>query len=136
MDTPQPLLIPREEISEEFLRASGPGGQNVNKVSTAVRLYWNIPCSRILDDCQRARLLEKLAARLDQAGTLAIFVQTHRTREANRTRAVALLHELVNAALHVPKKRRPTRPTRASIQRRLDNKKLHSAKKQDRGRQF
>ena len=134
---PQPQLrIPRDEIHEEFLRASGPGGQNVNKVSTAVRLYWNIPRSRVLTEEQRDRLLAKLASRLDGDGTLALFVQIHRTREANRAEAWNHLTELVNAALRVPKKRHPTRPTGGSVRRRLEQKKRHSDKKQERRQSF
>jgi ribosome-associated protein len=122
-----PLEIPDAEISFTFVRGSGPGGQNVNKVSTTAQLRFNLAGSALLDDASRARLRALAGHRLIGDDEILIVARNHRTQEGNRREALARLHELVTRALHPPKTRRPTRPTRASKERRIAGK-LHRQK--------
>jgi ribosome-associated protein len=117
------IAIDEREIEESFIRASGPGGQNVNKLATAVQLRFDVRRSPSLPAAVAIRL-EKLAGhRLTNDGVLVITAQRHRTQERNRADALARLVELVAQAAVVPKRRRPTRPTFASRLRRLEGKK-------------
>jgi ribosome-associated protein len=114
--------IDEREISERFVRASGPGGQNVNKVSTAVELRFDVRASRALPPAV-ARRLERLAGRrLTDEGVLVIRAERFRTQEQNRADARARLAALVEQALVAPKPRIPTKPSRAERQRRLQGK--------------
>jgi ribosome-associated protein len=117
------IAIDESEISETFIRASGPGGQNVNKLSTAVQLRFDVRHSPSLPDEVRARLERLAGRRLTNDGVLVITAQRYRTQERNREDALARLVELVQAATVRPVKRRPTRPTFASKVRRLEGKK-------------
>ena len=129
-----PISIPDSELTETFVRASGPGGQNVNKVSTAVQLRFDVRHSPSLPAGVRERLLALGGSRVTQDGVLIITSRVHRTQEANRAEARARLDELIARAEIVPKSRRPTRPTLGSKVRRLTAKSQRSASKKLRGR--
>jgi ribosome-associated protein len=117
------IAIDEREIEESFIRASGPGGQNVNKLSTAVQLRFDVRGSPSLPDDVRARLERLAGRRLTRDGVLVLTAQSHRTQPRNREEALERLVELIRQAAVRPIKRRPTRPTKASRQRRLEGKK-------------
>ena len=128
------LQIPDDELVEKFVRAAGPGGQNVNKVASAVELRFDVAASRVLPDALRARLLARRDRRLTDEGVLVIQANRFRDQGKNRDDARARLAEIIRAATIVPKKRIATRPTRASKERRIEAKKSRSAIKRGRGR--
>lgn len=127
------LLIPEDELVERFVRSAGPGGQNVNKVASAVELRFDVAGSRVLPDAVRARLLLRRDRRLTDAGVLVIQANRFRDQGKNRGDARERLAALLRAALVTPKRRIATRPTRASKERRIDAKKTRSAIKRTRG---
>ncbi|MDD2480349.1 MAG: alternative ribosome rescue aminoacyl-tRNA hydrolase ArfB [Victivallaceae bacterium] len=122
------IILPIHEFQETFHQSSGPGGQNVNKVATAVRLSWNVAESALPEEVKK-RLLERLFGKLTIDGVLAVTSQTHRSQLQNREAARERLLALIRGALHTPRVRRATRPTRGSVKRRLDSKTKHSIKK-------
>jgi len=126
------LSIPRSELDVRVSRASGAGGQHVNKTSSRVEIFWNVKSSGALSNEQRERLFRRLASRLTSEGSLRIVASDMRSQLRNRGIAEERLVEMVRSALVVPKKRRATRPTRASKEARLDEKKRHSSKKKER----
>ncbi len=126
------LSIPRSELDMRVSRSSGAGGQHVNKTSSRVEIFWNVLGSRALTDEQRARLREKLASRLTTEGSIRVVASDMRSQSRNRDLAEERLADLVRRALLIPKKRRPTRPTRASKEARLEGKKRLSHKKRER----
>lgn len=126
------LSIPRSELTFRASRAGGPGGQHVNTSSTRVELLWNVERSRAVDSHQRARLREKLAARIDGEGNVRVVASANRSQLRNREDAEVRLATLIRRALVVPKARKKTRPTRGSVEERLRTKKELSRKKQDR----
>jgi ribosome-associated protein len=128
------LHIPDDELVERFVRSAGPGGQNVNKVASAVELRFDVAASRALPDGVRERLLARRDRRLTDEGVLVIQANRFRDQAKNREDARSRLAEVIRAAQFVPKKRIATRPTRASKERRIDAKKTRAKVKQTRGR--
>jgi ribosome-associated protein len=128
------LVIADSELSERFIHASGPGGQNVNKVASAVQLSFDVAHSPSLPGAVRAALLRLGGSRLSKEGVLAITARQHREQERNRADARARLAELILKAATPPKPRRPTKIPRASKRKRLDGKKHRARRKQDRAR--
>ncbi len=128
------LWIPRGELAYKATRSGGPGGQHVNTSSTRVELTWNVGASPSLSPEQRARVLEKLANRIDGEGVIHLASSEHRSQHQNREAATARLAELLAQALHVPKPRRKTRMPRAARESRLRAKRMRSDTKRSRGR--
>jgi ribosome-associated protein len=127
------LAIDDREFEERFVRASGPGGQNVNKVATAVQLRFDVNASSLPDEV-KARLISLSGSRLTTEGVLVIDAREHRTQAQNREAARARLAGLIEQATHRPKKRRPTRPGKAARERRLTSKKQRGQIKEARGK--
>jgi len=133
---PPPAAVPAVDESEveiSAVRAQGAGGQNVNKVSSAIHLRFDVAASS-LPDAVKARLLGRADRRLSDEGVIVIKAQRHRSQELNRRDALARLNDLVARAAQVPTQRKPTRPTRASRERRLEGKSARSEIKAARGK--
>lgn len=126
------LFIPRHELEARATRSGGPGGQHVNTSSTRVEVRWNVRESAILSDEQRARIESKLGKRIDERGFVRVVSSDSRSQKANRERAETRLAELIRKSLIVPRKRRATSPTKASVEKRISEKKHRSAIKRDR----
>ena len=128
------INIPEKEIKEDFIHSSGPGGQNVNKVSTAVQLRFDVKKSSSLPDSVRRRLIRLAGSRMTKDGILVIRAERHRTREQNRKDALSRLADLIVAATKVPRYRIKTKPTQASRIKRLEAKQKRGQLKRRRGR--
>ncbi len=126
------ISIPESEIQIEFTGASGPGGQNVNKVSTKAQLRFAVGASLTLSEIEKERVREKLKNLLTKNDEIILTDQTNRLQSANRDAVVVRFQQLIQDALFVQKTRRPTRPTRASKERRLEAKRQTSSVKQAR----
>jgi ribosome-associated protein len=126
------LEIPDDELSYQFARAGGPGGQNVNKVNTRAQLYFDVANSPTLTQWQRETITRKLCNRMDKDGVLRVDASDHRSQLDNRRAALERFAQLLSIALTVEKIRRKTRVPLAAKRRRLDDKHKHSLKKKDR----
>ncbi len=126
------ITIPFSELNFETSRSGGPGGQNVNKVETRVRLVWDITHTTCLTPHQHAILMKNrlIQDRLDSEGVLSLVCDTHRTQKLNREEVLKRLYEIINKALQPKKKRVATRPTKASVRRRKEEKERRSIVKQ------
>ncbi len=127
------IHISEKEIKEDFIRSGGPGGQNVNKVSTAVQLRFDVENSSSLPDGVRRRLMRLAGSRMTKDGILVIRAERHRTREQNRQDAISRLADLIIAATKVPKYRVKTKPTATSRLKRLEAKQKRGQLKRRRG---
>ncbi len=126
------VSIPMSELRFRFARSSGPGGQHVNRSATQVELLFDVAGSPSLDETQRRRVLTKLKSRIDQEGILHLVSQETRSQLRNREEVVERFQALMRDALRVPRRRRPTRPTRAARERRLEEKRRRSQTKRGR----
>jgi ribosome-associated protein len=129
------VVIPDDELEWKFIRASGPGGQNVNKVSSAVQLRFLLPLNTSLPAAARNRLRALAGQRLNDDGSILITARNERSQEQNRRAAALRLAALIQSALLEPKIRKKTRPTKGSQERRIESKKRRGSTKQGRGGQ-
>lgn len=134
LDTGAGVRVPVSEIVLTAITGGGPGGQHVNRNATRIALTWNVRTSAALTEEQRARVLDKLASRLDGDGTLRIVAGEYRSQQQNRRAALDRLRLLLSRALVVQRPRKATRPTRGSVEARLSGKKQRSEVKQQRRR--
>jgi ribosome-associated protein len=131
--TPAPLVVDAAEVEITAVRAQGAGGQNVNKVSSAIHLRFDVVASSLPDEV-KARLLGRSDRRMSDEGVIVIKAQRHRSQDLNRRDALARLNQLVARAAEAPAVRKPTRPTKASRERRLEGKSVRSQIKARRGK--
>ena len=128
------LVVPDTDLDFSAIRSPGPGGQNVNKVATAVQLRFDLGNSQALDPAVKQRIRARAGHRLNDDGTLLFVARAHRSQERNRADALERLRQLIVASLEPPRPRKPTRPTKASKERRLTGKATRSGVKAGRGK--
>ena len=126
------IVIPAAELTESFVRASGPGGQNVNKVASKAVVRFDLRATTALSDEEKQRALVRLASRLTQGGELIVTSSVTRDQSRNRIAALARLADLLAAAVTRPRRRRPTKPSKGAVERRLDGKLRRARTKRDR----
>lgn len=126
------FIIPENEIQIDFVRSSGPGGQNVNKVSTKAQLHWKVGESQVFDEAEKHRIREVLANRLTKEDEIVLSCDEERSQTRNKEIVIERLNDLVASALVEEEERVPTRPTRASREKRLGEKKIQAEKKKGR----
>jgi len=131
---PTQVVIPEREFEISFVRATGPGGQNVNKVASAAQLRFHVGSSSLMNPAAKARLRVLAGQRLTGTDSILIIARSHRTQEGNRRDALERLQTLIERALVVPKTRHATRPTRGAKERRLEQKSVQQRRKRLRGR--
>ncbi len=129
-----PRRVPEAELTVKAVRSSGPGGQNVNKVSSKIALHWNVDASTAFTPEEKAIIKQRLANRINKAGELYLDSQSERSQPQNRAAVVALLNELITEVLKPQIERIATQPTKGAKERRLEEKKKQARKKQQRGR--
>ena len=130
------VQVPLNELVYTASRASGPGGQHVNTTDSRIQVRWNVRESAALTEAERARICKKLASRLTESGDLILASDTHRSQRRNREEVTERLAVMLREALIPPKPRKKTKPTRASREKRLDEKRKKARTKQDRGKKF
>ena len=128
------IAVPRSELVYRASRSGGAGGQHVNTSSTRIELLWDFQRSQVLEEGEKDRIRKKLGARIDADGMIRVVAGNRRSQLQNRTAAEERLSKLVRDALHVPRKRRATAPTKASKEKRLETKRQQSRKKENRRR--
>jgi len=126
------IVIPAAELSESFVRSGGPGGQNVNKVASKAVVRFDLRATAALSDEEKQRALVRLASRLTQAGELIVTSSVTRDQSRNRIAALARLADLLAAAVTRPRRRRPTKPSKGAVERRLDGKLRRARTKRER----
>lgn len=132
MNVTEQIEIPDDELEWTFSRSGGPGGQNVNKVASKAQLRWKLAASAALPDDVKERLMAQQGGRLTTDGDVLIASQRYRDQDRNRQDCVDKLRAIIAQAVHVPRKRRPTRPSRAATENRLDEKRRRSHTKSGR----
>lgn len=130
------IRIPQSELEMSFVRSSGPGGQHVNKTSTQVEVTFDLLHSSSIPEIDRQRMLAKLQSKLDSEGRLRVTAQESRSQLSNRKAALEKLTLLLKEAARKPKPRKKTKPSKASVEKRLDSKKKHSDAKKNRSMKF
>lgn len=126
--------IPPSELTFTFIRSSGPGGQNVNKLNTKAQLRWNVGRSAVFTPEEKARIRTKLKNKINKEDEVVLYSEKERSQLQNKEFVVEQLHKLVQQALITKKPRRKTRPTKSSIERRIETKKIQGGKKKLRGK--
>lgn len=126
----------KNEVTYKTSRSGGKGGQNVNKVSSKVELLFAVEQSTLFTDAEKSLMLSKLQSRLNKDGYLQVMCEEERSQYLNKEKAIEKLHHILTRALHQPKKRKATKPSKAMIAARLANKKIQAAKKETRKKNF